>query len=95
MEKKYIIPIIAFSTFIVGCVTLIVPFLPFGWLLFGLTALLLMPYFNPLKKGFGWVAGKDGTGTMLKMGKKVVLFYQWADDPKKAAQIEKVLDEQS
>lgn len=55
------------------------PFLPFGWALYGITALILMPYIKPLKKVFLWIAEKDGTGTAIKLGYKIAVLYRWSE----------------
>ncbi len=93
MNKKYIIPIIAFFTFIGGLISLALPFLPFGWFLIFVTALLLLPYVKPFEKAFRWLARKDKTGIAQKAGTKVAELYRWAGDDKSANRITKVTEE--
>lgn len=93
MEKKYFIPALAIASFIVGSVSMILPFLPFGWLLYGVSALLVVPYFKRAKKAFGWVADKDGTGSTSKISNKVADLYRWADEDEKANEVEKAAEE--
>ncbi len=66
------------------------PFLPFGWGLYGATALILMPYFPFLQKAYKWMASKDGTGTALKVGEKVAELYKWADKGRFARKIKDI-----
>ncbi len=88
MNKKYIIPAIATLTFLLGGTSLIFPFLPIGWPLLAVTALLIMPYFPKAQKGFKWIAGKDSTGLLEKAAEGVIELYHWADEDKKANEID-------
>lgn len=78
MYRAYVIPLLAILTFVLGSVSVMLPFLPFGWALYALTALILMPYIKPLRKVFMWVADKDGSGTVVKIGYKIVGLYRWS-----------------
>lgn len=93
VKKTYIIPLIATFTFALGTVAMALPFLPFGWALYGATVLILMPYFPFLQKAYKWMASKDGTGTALKAGEKVAELYRWADKEHVAQEIKDVNDE--
>lgn len=88
MKKTFIIPLIATGTFILGMACLFLPFLPFGWLLLFMTALLLTPYFKPVEKLLKWLIQKDKTGTFNKARAKVARLYQWAGDTERAHQME-------
>lgn len=93
MNKKYIIPGLAVASFLGGSVSMILPFLPFGWVLYGVVALLVVPYFNSAKKAFGWIADKDGTKSTSKVSKKIADLYRWADEEEKANEVEKAAEE--
>ncbi len=82
--RKLIVPLMAVFTFIGGLVCLTIPFLPFGWLLIGITVLLLIPYFSPFEQLFAWIAKKDRTGFSEKARQKVENFYHWIGDAKRA-----------
>lgn len=69
------------------------PFLPFGWLFLALAALLVVPYFDFMKKFISWLGEKDSTGLVGKAGKKAAQLYRWADDHEKAETMEKIADE--
>lgn len=87
MKKAYVIPLIAIITFVLGSVSIMLPFLPFGWALYALTALVLMPYFKPLRKFFMWVAEKDNTGFAVKVGYKIAALYRWSEKTKLAREV--------
>jgi|SRR5690554_4827461 len=87
IKQSYIIPLIATGTFILGIICLFLPFLPFGWLLMFMTALLITPYFSPIKKLLTWIIEKDKTGTFDKARKKVANLYHWVGDKKGAAEM--------
>lgn len=70
-----------------------VPFLPFGWFLIFVTALLLLPYVKLFEKAFQWLAQRDKTGIARKAGIKVAELYRWAGDHKEADHITKVTEE--
>jgi hypothetical protein len=72
---------------------MLLPFLPFGWLLYGATLLLLFPYFKFLRKAFKWMASKDGSGSILKVSDKIAELYTWAEQSDKANEIEEVSEE--
>jgi len=93
LKKKYIIPLIATLTFALGTASMLLPFLPFGWLLYGVTVLLLIPYFKFLRNAFKWIASKDDSGTVLKFSNKIVGLYTWAEENDKAEEIKKVSEE--
>lgn len=88
MKKTFIIPLIATGTFILGMICLILPFLPFGWLLLIMTALLLTPYFKPVEKLLKWFIKKDKTGIFDKARSKVARLYHWAGDSKRAKEMD-------
>lgn len=88
MKKRFIIPLIATGTFIFGIICLFLPFLPFGWLLLIMTALLLTPYFKPVKKLLKWIIKKDKTGIFERARSKVARLYKWAGDPKRAKEMD-------
>ncbi|MCH8557505.1 MAG: hypothetical protein LAT84_06785 [Balneolia bacterium] len=88
MNKKYIIPVLAGFTFLLGLAALTLPFLPIGWPLMAITALLVMPYFKKAQKGFSWIADKDSSGLLLKGADAVIELYHWADEDKKADEID-------
>lgn len=91
-KKKYIIPIIAGITFIIGLACMLIPFLPFGWLLMAMTALLIFPYFEFMRKFLGWLLKKDKTGIIKKAAEKVNELYTWAGEKKRAKQINDFID---
>lgn len=93
MNKKYIIPLIAFFTFVLGMVSMALPFLPFGWFLIFVTALLLLPYVPIFEKAFRWLARRDKSGVARKAGEKVSELYRWAGDFEKAEHIENTTNE--
>lgn len=88
MKKKFIIPLIATGTFILGMICLMVPFLPFGWLLLIMTTILLTPYFKPVEKLLKWIIKKDKTGIFDKARCKVAQLYKWAGDKKRAKELD-------
>jgi hypothetical protein len=90
LNKKYIIPIIAFLAFAVGTAAMVLPFLPFGWFLYGFTALILIPYFPPIERIFLWIVEKDNTGLARKAGQKVAALYRWAGDFRNAREVEDI-----
>ena len=87
MKKTLIIPLIATGTFILGMICLFIPFLPFGWLLMFMTALLLTPYFKPVKKLLKWIIKRDKTGIFDRARSKVARLYKWAGDSKRAKEM--------
>jgi hypothetical protein len=89
--KKLIVPFVALMTFSLGIVCLMLPFLPFGWLLMGITTLLLVPYFKPLEKLFRWLAKKDKTGFSEKARLTVEKFYIWIGDRRRALKMRNFL----
>lgn len=89
MKKTFIIPLIATGTFIFGMICLFLPFLPFGWLLLFMTALLLTPYFKPVEKLLKWLIRKDKSGTFDKARSKVASLYHWAGDTKRGNDMER------
>lgn len=93
MKKNRIIPLIAALTFTLGTVSMALPFLPFGWALYGATALLLMPYFPFLQRAYKWMATKDRSGTALRIGEKIAVLYKWANKEDIAEEIQKVSDD--
>ncbi|MCZ4407453.1 hypothetical protein O3Q51_01435 [Cryomorphaceae bacterium 1068] len=93
MNRKYVIPIIATLCFAVGTVSILLPFLPLGWFLYAVTALLLIPYFSPFQKGFEWMAERDETGFTKKACDFTATIYRWAKDEKNAHLIEKMSSE--
>lgn len=93
LKKKFIIPLIATVTFALGTAAMLLPFLPFGWILYGATVLLLVPYFGFLQSAFKWIASKDNSKTVLKISNKIVELYTWAEQNDKAEEIKKVSEE--
>jgi hypothetical protein len=93
MKKAYLIPVIAVITFAIGTVCMMLPFLPFGWALYALTTLILMPYFKPLSKVFMWVANKDKTNTVVKIGHKIAALYRWTHQYKIAREVDETVKE--
>lgn len=91
--RKFIIPAIALLIFIAGLVCMLVPFIPLGWLFIALASLLMAPYIKFMRKFIGWLATKDNTGFVKKAGEKAAHLYQWAGDPKRAAKLEMILEE--
>jgi hypothetical protein len=91
--KKYIIPAIAILTFIAGLVSLMLPFLPFGWLLLAVSALLVVPYFEVMQRFIAWLSQKDTTGIVEKAGAQASKLYRWADDDQRADKLEDVIKE--
>lgn len=71
---------------------MILPFLPFGWLLWGVSALLVVPYFQHAKNAFGWISEKDSTGSISTIAVKIADLYRWADEEEKADQVEEAAD---
>lgn len=88
MKRTYIIPLIATGTFILGLACLFLPFLPFGWLLLFMTALILTPYFKPMKKLLIWAMKRDKSGIFDKARKKVSELYKWAGDKRGADEMD-------
>lgn len=88
MKKTLIIPLIATGTFILGMICLFLPFLPFGWLLLFMTAMLLTPYFKPVEKLLKWLIKKDKTGIFEKARSKVARLYKWVGDTKRAKEMD-------
>ncbi|MEB2786130.1 hypothetical protein [Algoriphagus persicinus] len=93
--KKFIIPTIATLIFIAGIVSLLLPFVPLGWLLIVLASLLMSPYFKFMRKFIGWLAKKDKTGFVEKAGEKASKLYEWAGDHKRADKLDIIIDENS
>ncbi|UZD22599.1 hypothetical protein PBT90_04090 [Algoriphagus halophytocola] len=91
--KKLVIPGIAFLIFIAGLAALMVPFIPVGWLLIALSALLLAPYLPIVRKFIGWLSKLDKTGFIEKAGEKAAKLYYWANDTKRAKKLETILEE--
>ena len=91
--KKYIIPGIAFLVFIAGLASMMVPFIPLGWLLIALSSLLIAPYLPFVRKFIGWLSKIDKTGFVEKAGEKAAKLYYWADDAKRAKKLEAILEE--
>lgn len=76
-----------------GSISMLLPFLPFGWLLFGVSALLVVPYFQRAKKAFSWISDKDSTGSISTLAVKIADLYRWADEEEKANEVEKAADD--
>lgn len=93
IKQPYIIPLIATGTFILALICLFLPFLPFGWFLLIMTAILLTPYFKPMKKLLTWIIEKDKTGVFEKARKKVSELYRWAGDEERAEEMDEFCDE--
>jgi hypothetical protein len=85
--KKFIIPGIATIIFIAGLISMMLPFIPLGWILIALAALLLAPYLKSMRKFIGWL--------VKKAGKKAVLLYEWAGDNKRAQELERIIEKNS
>lgn len=93
VKKAYIMPALACLTFLLGSVCIMLPFLPFGWALYGVTALILMPYLPPLRKFYIWLAAKDQTGTATKIGYKIAVLYRWSEKTELARKVVDTLNE--
>jgi len=93
--RKFIIPAVALLVFIAGLVFMVIPFIPLGWLFVALASLLMAPYLKFMRKFIGWLSTKDKTGSVKKAGEKAAQLYQWAGDPKRAAKLETILEENS
>ena len=91
--RKLIIPTIATLLFIGGLITLVLPFVPLGWLLIALSSLLMAPYFKFMRKFIGWLAKIDKTGFVEKAGEKASSLYEWAGDLKRAEKLETIIEE--
>jgi len=93
--KKYIIPALAIVIFLAGLASLMLPFLPFGWLFLALAALLVAPYFKFMRRFIGWLAKKDNSGLVKKAGGKAARLYRWAEDEDRAGKLETIIEENS
>ncbi|WP_192348937.1 hypothetical protein [Algoriphagus sp. Y33] len=89
--KKFIIPAIATLIFIAGLVSMVLPFVPLGWLLIALASLLMAPYLKFMRKFIAWLAKKDTTGFVEKAGEKASKLYEWAGDHKRAEKLESII----
>ncbi len=76
-----------------GLAALTVPFIPVGWLLIALSALLLAPYLRIFRKFIGWLSKKENTGFVKNASEKAAKIYRWANDPKRAKKLEAILEE--
>jgi hypothetical protein len=63
------------------------PFLPFGWFLWAVTACILTPYIWPIRKFFLWLQTKDKKGFTDKAIERVARLYQWAGDHERSDQM--------
>lgn len=93
MKRKYLIPIIAGLTFVVGTVFIMLPFIPLGWFLYALAVLLLVPYFKPFQRAFEWIARRDKSGFTKRACRLSAKVYLWARDEKNADVLEKLGEE--
>jgi len=84
VSRKYFIPILAGLSFLFGTAFILLPFIPLGWFLYAVTALLLIPYFVPFQRGFEWMARRDTTGFTKKACRFTAKIYRWAQDEKNA-----------
>jgi hypothetical protein len=91
--KKLIIPAIATVIFIIGLVFLLLPFIPLGWLMITLSALLLSPYIKVMRRFIGWLSTLDKTGFVKKAGEKASHLYAWAGDRKSAVKMKAMIEE--
>ncbi len=92
MKRRWIIPILAFLSFVVGIAALFIPFLPFGWLFCFVTILLLLPYFKVFKTVVRWLAKHDKTGIIPKACQITANLYRWAKLEQYAREIERLKD---
>lgn len=53
-----------------------------------ITALLLTPYFKPIKKLLTWAIKRDKSGIFEKARKKVSELYHWAGDTERAKEMD-------
>ncbi|CAN5329253.1 hypothetical protein BH23BAC3_BH23BAC3_23210 [soil metagenome] len=83
---------LAVVSFIFGSISMLLPFLPFGWPLLGVSALLVVPYFQRAKNAFGWISEKDSTGLTSTIAVKIADLYRWADDEEKANEVEEAAE---
>lgn len=88
--KPLIIPLIAAGCFLVGIVSVWLPFLPIGWLMLAVTALLLVPYFRFIRRIVFWLSKKDRTGLISKAGEQAIKLYIWAEDQHGARLLERL-----
>ncbi len=65
---------------VLGALSMALPFLPFGWVLFFVALILLLPYFPFFRRWAKKLEKKDNTGLTKKMKKYVETFYCWAYD---------------
>jgi uncharacterized membrane protein len=91
--KKYIIPSIAVLILILGLVFMLIPFIPLGWPLVGIAALLLAPYVKFMRKFIKWLAGKDRTGILEKAGKAAAKLYHRVGDHRRAKKLRAIVEE--
>jgi uncharacterized Tic20 family protein len=91
-RKKHLIPVLAGIAFIIGIISLLLPFLPIGWLMIGISLFILLPYLSPLRKLFIWASKKDDTKVVSRAGQKVVELYAWAHEYQKAAEVKRTVD---
>jgi len=90
MNKRYIVPIIAVITFAVGSVAMVLPFLPLGWFLYIVTALILLPYFRGIEKIFRKLAENDRSNITHKAVDRVARLYRWVGDKEHAEELEEL-----
>jgi type III secretory pathway component EscV len=90
--KKLMIPAAAVLILIAGLVFMLIPFIPLGWPLVGLAALLLTPYIKLMRRFISWLAKKDKTGFLKKAGRKAEQLYKWAGDHKSARRLRAALE---
>ena len=93
--RKFIIPTISFFIFIAGLVCLAIPFIPIGWLLIALTALLMAPYLKFMRRFIGWLVKMDKSGFVEKAGEKAAKLYEWAGDTERGEKLESIIEENS
>ncbi len=93
VKKAYIMPLVALGTFLIGTVAIFFPFLPFGWALYAVTALILAPYLRPLRRFFLWLAKKDKSGRVNKIGFRIAVLYRWSERTDLARKILTALQE--
>ncbi len=81
--KRILFFVVGFMVFILGLICLMIPFLPFGWLLIIVSCILFLPYFPSIKRALIWLEKRDRTGFSRKLKKWSSSFYNWTHDIEK------------
>jgi len=78
--KIFVYFITVATVFTLGIISMLIPFLPFGWILIFCGMLLLLPYFPSVRKWLKKLSEKDNTGTFKKVRRHVLRFYMWSHE---------------